>query len=279
MDLRHYDPALARWVVQDPMTHHEYSPYNAFDNNPVFWADPSGADAERLTWNDIFIDKRGADGLTNEQWIDASRPGINKNFSYHSHTSSNWELRNENQEGSVEVENGTFGTPEDECNECPSPLLYKNGEIIELNNMSYMLFIDNWVQVETQAEYKKRVKDALEDIESNSGRYTDLELKRLYLKAYGHRGIDSQRSNEPMKQAIIQAFGLGSTGKVSEVLSKGIKRYTPWGIIIGGIHGYSKTSLEILKKIKKHDANVDLLRKQGIYPKVKARHYSEFFEF
>ena len=47
MDMRQYDPAIARWVVQDPVIHHDFSPYNAFDNNPVFWADPSGADSER----------------------------------------------------------------------------------------------------------------------------------------------------------------------------------------------------------------------------------------
>ena len=29
-----------------PIVHHGLSPYNAFDNNPVFWADPSGADSE-----------------------------------------------------------------------------------------------------------------------------------------------------------------------------------------------------------------------------------------
>gem|GEM_PF-2635970 len=45
MDMRQYDPAIARWVVQDPVVHHNYSPYSAFDNNPVFWADPSGADS------------------------------------------------------------------------------------------------------------------------------------------------------------------------------------------------------------------------------------------
>lgn len=45
MDMRQYDPAIARWVVLDPVIHHSMSPYNAFDNNPVFWADPSGADA------------------------------------------------------------------------------------------------------------------------------------------------------------------------------------------------------------------------------------------
>jgi RHS repeat-associated protein len=43
MDMRQYDPAIARWVVMDPVIHHSVSPYNAFDNNPVFWADPSGA--------------------------------------------------------------------------------------------------------------------------------------------------------------------------------------------------------------------------------------------
>ncbi|WP_445455990.1 RHS repeat domain-containing protein [Flavobacterium sp. HNIBRBA15423] len=45
MDMRDYDPAIARWVVQDPVVHYDYSPYNAFDNNPVIFADPSGADA------------------------------------------------------------------------------------------------------------------------------------------------------------------------------------------------------------------------------------------
>ena len=45
MDMRLYDPAIARWVVLDPVIHHSMSPYNAFDNNPVFWADPSGADS------------------------------------------------------------------------------------------------------------------------------------------------------------------------------------------------------------------------------------------
>ena len=29
----------------DPVTHHSMSPYTAFDNNPVFFADPSGADS------------------------------------------------------------------------------------------------------------------------------------------------------------------------------------------------------------------------------------------
>jgi RHS repeat-associated protein len=46
MDMRQYDPVVARWVVQDPIIHFEYSPYNAFDNNPVYWSDPTGEDAQ-----------------------------------------------------------------------------------------------------------------------------------------------------------------------------------------------------------------------------------------
>jgi hypothetical protein len=31
--------------------HFEFSPYNAFDNNPIFYADPSGADGEHYNWD------------------------------------------------------------------------------------------------------------------------------------------------------------------------------------------------------------------------------------
>ncbi|MEQ6122704.1 DUF6443 domain-containing protein [Pseudotenacibaculum sp. MALMAid0570] len=52
MELRLYDPAIARWNGIDPVTHYEFSTYSAFDNNPVVWADPSGADSEK-------VDERG----------------------------------------------------------------------------------------------------------------------------------------------------------------------------------------------------------------------------
>ncbi|MDC9722874.1 MAG: DUF6443 domain-containing protein [Urechidicola sp.] len=54
MDMRSYDPSIARWTSIDPVTHHSMSTYAAFDNNPIFWADPSGADA------DPFWDSRGS---------------------------------------------------------------------------------------------------------------------------------------------------------------------------------------------------------------------------
>lgn len=46
MPFRQYDPAIARWTSIDPVTHFSMSPYTGFDNNPVYWSDPSGANGE-----------------------------------------------------------------------------------------------------------------------------------------------------------------------------------------------------------------------------------------
>lgn len=51
MDMRQYDPTIARWTVQDPVIHHDMSPYNAFNCNPIFWADPSGTEGEHYNWD------------------------------------------------------------------------------------------------------------------------------------------------------------------------------------------------------------------------------------
>ncbi|ULC57923.1 DUF6443 domain-containing protein [Flaviramulus sp. BrNp1-15] len=45
MDFRQYDPAIGRFTAIDPKTHFDFSTYQAFDNNPVYFADPSGADS------------------------------------------------------------------------------------------------------------------------------------------------------------------------------------------------------------------------------------------
>lgn len=50
MDLRQYDPAIARFIALDPIVHHSQSPYTAFDNNPIYWADPSGMSGEHYDY-------------------------------------------------------------------------------------------------------------------------------------------------------------------------------------------------------------------------------------
>ena len=52
MDFRDYDPATARWLGIDPITHFDQSSYMAMNGNPVFFADPSGADGVPInTWH------------------------------------------------------------------------------------------------------------------------------------------------------------------------------------------------------------------------------------
>jgi RHS repeat-associated protein len=67
--LRQYDPAIGRWTSMDPVTHFEQSPYVAFDNNPVFWTDPDGADTrdpikDKVTLISSYVDKSNVTHIT-----------------------------------------------------------------------------------------------------------------------------------------------------------------------------------------------------------------------
>lgn len=44
--LINFHPTIARWTSQDPVKHYSFSTYSAFDNNPVYWSDPSGVDSQ-----------------------------------------------------------------------------------------------------------------------------------------------------------------------------------------------------------------------------------------
>ncbi|WP_344787352.1 RHS repeat-associated core domain-containing protein, partial [Postechiella marina] len=48
MPLRSYDPAIARWTTIDPVIHYFQSTYTGYNNNPVFWSDPSGSAVEKI---------------------------------------------------------------------------------------------------------------------------------------------------------------------------------------------------------------------------------------
>lgn len=63
---RFYDPQIGRWHVIDPLSEafSSQTPYAYAANNPVLFIDYMGLSPQV-----------GADGLTNEQWIESSRPG------------------------------------------------------------------------------------------------------------------------------------------------------------------------------------------------------------
>ncbi|WP_299362860.1 RHS repeat-associated core domain-containing protein [Winogradskyella sp.] len=87
MDMRQYDPAIARWTSIDPVTHHSMSTYTAFDNNPVFWADPSGADSETANV-EAWMDQSEAEFRNLNSAFDAAN-GVANSTSYGNVDSSN----------------------------------------------------------------------------------------------------------------------------------------------------------------------------------------------
>jgi len=75
MDFRLYDPAIGCFNGIDPITHYSQGTSVAFDNNPIFWADPSGADSVETNdgWTftgqgakDVFISLRNSSSGNSE---------------------------------------------------------------------------------------------------------------------------------------------------------------------------------------------------------------------
>jgi len=96
MDMRQYDPAIARWIVQDPIVHHGMSPYNAFDNNPVLWADPSGADSWQYDWDANNGTYKNSKGETTKDWQKAVSETTGEN---------NGDGKEENKDGNDDKKN------------------------------------------------------------------------------------------------------------------------------------------------------------------------------
>ena len=68
---RNYDPRIARWTSNDPIFHEYQSSYAAFDNNPIYFNDPSGAesksgDGEKKVINLVIIAKTKTTSVTKE---------------------------------------------------------------------------------------------------------------------------------------------------------------------------------------------------------------------
>ncbi len=58
MDVRMYDPAIGRFNGIDPVTHFSQGTSVAFDNNPIYFADPSGANSENGTEKIVSVTSR-----------------------------------------------------------------------------------------------------------------------------------------------------------------------------------------------------------------------------
>jgi RHS repeat-associated protein len=109
MGLRHFDPTIGRFTVMDPVIHHNYSPYQGFDNNPIFWADPSGADAES-TKECPTCDEKGRKTRENGKYIFRDERGKTEE--------QNYNLNFESSSSSPE-QNTLANT---QCTTCPSKI-------------------------------------------------------------------------------------------------------------------------------------------------------------
>jgi RHS repeat-associated protein len=78
---RMQDPQLGVWHSIDPLCDNsgKWSPYNYVYDNPTALIDPNGMNPS--DGNDEGKDMVGADGLTGQQWVDASSPGSDPNLS------------------------------------------------------------------------------------------------------------------------------------------------------------------------------------------------------
>jgi RHS repeat-associated protein len=77
MDFRLYDPAIGRFNGIDPVTHYSKGTSVAFDNNPIYFADPSGADAIEFDGNTLTINWDEVDGSAT--WTNPNNEADNSN--------------------------------------------------------------------------------------------------------------------------------------------------------------------------------------------------------
>jgi len=112
MDLRLFDPSIGRWNGIDPITHFSMGTSVAFDNNPIFFADPSGADGECFTC---------LDSNANGTYTSASSGGSGI---------MNWESREEEEENSSSSSSSSSSSTQSgqssessgpDCPKCPIP--------------------------------------------------------------------------------------------------------------------------------------------------------------
>lgn len=138
MSFRQYDPAIGRFNSIDPVTHYSMSTYTAFDNNPVFWADPSGANAV-YNWDDGKYYDNGQE-VTFEQALGSY--GLNSDGSEKSDESNNSNEISLPEIGNIELaknkSNRELGCQQGDCYD---PIDFKNdsAEVIYnklLNNVT-----------------------------------------------------------------------------------------------------------------------------------------------
>jgi RHS repeat-associated protein len=134
---RMYDPALARFHTLDPMAEAfpNQSPYVYADNDPVKNIDFMGMNS-----------MVGADGLTNEQWVEASRPGADPGLTkQYQQQNRNNELADNSSVSVGAISEGTFMQDKNLSSDEELNQLWKGISLI-MRSFAYSAAEDKFIQ-------------------------------------------------------------------------------------------------------------------------------------
>ena len=201
MEMRQYDPAIARWVVQDPVIHYEYSPYQAFDNNPVVFADPSGADSETDAFGRAEFDKYG-------MYIPGyARGEVNPYMNEENDT------KNSEAEG-VGENDGEFVVTGDQLDKPNKIHLYSmSGKDVFMNYLLWAIYI-------MQTDEEIRIQDVIDFKNRPKGDWWTRTLSAVV--GYNNENVinPDRKFKAPNLNGFAELFILGGLYKSNEIINK-----------------------------------------------------------
>lgn len=261
MELRLYDPAIARWNAIDPVTHYEYSTYSAFDNNPVFWADPSGADSEVSEDGNVIT-------FTGQDAQDFFRDYIQNNTDNSAEGDDSADDGSSSDNGGGDSNTGNDNdnekTPSQKrmnrlrkdssvlcSNELPNTSFYLNGESVILDNgKEYVLWGNKWIETPNL----DKEGNLISKIKVGSGRRSGSMTPKQY-------AVMRHQMSDGNEKALLDTAGVSSAPALYSWVKKGFSRFNL--VVTPLTFAQSKTStyLSTIESMNNHDKIVSDNRK------------------
>ena len=247
MDVRSYDPAIGRFTGIDPVTHFANSTYTAFDNNPVIFADPSGADSEMYNhsqqsfWSSNYLNNNVG------HWTDGTRdvePGSN---------------------GYVEGNNGSTKTATVETGKLQNPELAKFQSVMDVFKLSLLITTHNNAMLMIYGNDEKELRNHWIDSEillSRTNKFVGKQTSHLHSDKiefnsdYDVIGLDGDSSYFINYARPNQIVGVNN-GTIGEIDGKeGYNMNQTWGLGQDSyLSGWYSVSFDTSRKVRGQGLN------------------------